>query len=445
MKQQGANVIQPGISACKLAILTFLLMLFIHPAVMSQQEPSSTGQSEKNEKDCQPKALGSVFRKKDKPPKPPRNFTALVLPNISSNPANGLLLGIGGSLGWWFGKKETTHISAAGFTLAYTTKNQMIAFFKSNVYTNEDKFFLQGDWRFYIYSQATYGLGTNAPDSVTPDPSWNWMAAPTEDEKGAYPLKYNYIKLHEIVSAKLMKNIYAGVGFHFDAFMSIRDELLNLDTLPKILITPHYGYSTYYGFNTDEYYLSGLSLNFVYDSRDNLINTYKGAYFNLNLRQNVTWLGSEKNSTFLFFDVRGYKSLSKKFPRHVIGGWLWGNFMIGGRAPYLTLQSIGDDQRARSGRGYVQGRFRGEKMLYGEVEYRFPISQCSQILGGVVFVNAVTCTNDKTGVKLFDYVQPGFGAGLRIMINTTSRTNINLDFGMGKESKGFYFSGAETF
>jgi outer membrane protein assembly factor BamA len=227
--------------------------------------------------------------------------------------------------------------------------------------------------------------------------------------------------------------------------MSIRDELLNLDTLPKILITPHYGYSTYYGFNTDEYYLSGLSLNFVYDSRDNLINTYKGAYFNLNLRQNVTWLGSEKNSTFLFFDVRGYKSLSKKFPRHVIGGWLWGNFMIGGRAPYLTLQSIGDDQRARSGRGYVQGRFRGEKMLYGEVEYRFPISQCSQILGGVVFVNAVTCTNDKTGVKLFDYVQPGFGAGLRIMINTTSRTNINLDFGMGKESKGFYFSGAETF
>lgn len=73
------------------------------------------------------------------------------------------------------------------------------------------------------------------------------------------------------------------------------------------------------------------------------------------------------------------------------------------------------------------------------------ISHCSQILGGVVFLNATTASNNSTGVKLFQYIQPGFGAGLRVMINTTSRTNINLDFGVGKKSKGFYFSGAETF
>ena len=148
---------------------------------------------------------------------------------------------------------------------------------------------------------------------------------------------------------------------------------------------------------------------------------------------------------FLFFDARYYRSLSKKLPRHVIGGWLWGNFMVAGRAPYLTLQALGDDQRARSGRGYIQGRFRGEQMLYGEVEWRFPISKCTQILGGVVFVNATTATNEYRDVKLFEYVMPGFGVGLRVMINASSRTNLNLEYGIGKESNGFYFSGAETF
>ena len=96
-------------------ILPVLLCFAITVAGFAQQSDTTGAKPEKN---CQPQSLGSVFRKKDAPPKPPKNFTALVLPNISSNPANGLLLGVGGSLGWWFGPKETTHISGAGFTAA---------------------------------------------------------------------------------------------------------------------------------------------------------------------------------------------------------------------------------------------------------------------------------------------------------------------------------------
>lgn len=84
-------------------------------------------------------------------------------------------------------------------------------------------------------------------------------------------------------------------------------------------------------------------------------------------------------------------------------------------------------------------------MLYGEVEYRFPISKCSGILGGVVFVNATTFSNDTRDVGLFEYVRPGAGIGLRVMLNKNFRTNINLDFGAGHKSQGFYFSGTETF
>ena len=50
-------------------------------------------------------------------------------------------------------------------------------------------------------------------------------------------------------------------------------------------------------------------------------------------------------------------------------------------------------------------------------------------------------SNSQSGVKLFQYVRPAVGFGLRLMVNKHFRTNINIDFAIGKESKGFYFSG----
>jgi hypothetical protein len=107
--------------------------------------------------------------------------------------------------------------------------------------------------------------------------------------------------------------------------------------------------------------------------------------------------------------------------------------------------ALGEDQRARSGRGYIGGRFRGEDLVYGEIEYRFPLLPCSEILGGVLFVNATTASNQSRDVGLFEYIKPGVGFGLRIMMNKYFRTNINLDFAFGSNSQGLYFSGTETF
>ena len=210
-------------------------------------------------------------------------------------------------------------------------------------------------------------------------------------------------------------------------------------------------YSKAYGFDTSDYVLSGISLNVIFDSRDNLINPYKGYYVNINYRINQTWLGSDQNSTTLWTEFRTYVGLSKKTPRHLVAFWLFGDFQISGKRPYLTLMASGEDQKGRSGRGYIAGRFRGENMVYGEVEYRFPISQCSQVLGGVVFVNATTTSNlarEEIGqdpIRLFQYVMPSIGLGLRFMINKYTRLNLNFDFGIGIKSKGFYFSGTETF
>jgi len=419
---------------------------FVSPEEFIFQNDSLKKDTTVKEKECKQGAIGDLFRKKEKAPKPPKKFLALILPNISSNPTNGFLLGVGGSFGWYMGPRENTKVSSAPFTIAVTSKSQLITFVKHNIYTKGNNFFLQGDWKFYIYSQPTYGLGTNSPDTVGVPPNISWMGEGTDSV--IFPMKFNFVKFHEIVNMRIIGELYGGVGYHLDYYYSINDEYYKpkTDSTPE-MITPHSYYSNRTEFSTKEYTVSGLSANFIYDTRDNQINPYKGIYANINYRINPTFLGSSQNSSTLWTEFRTYIGLSKKTPRHLIGFWAFGEFTIYGKLPYLTMPYLGDDQRARAGRGYTNGRFRGDHMVYGEVEYRFPIWPCTNIIGGVLFVNAVTTSNSDPDrkVNLFEYIRPGVGIGIRIMVNKYFRTNINLDYAIGKESSGFYFSGQETF
>jgi outer membrane protein assembly factor BamA len=111
----------------------------------------------------------------------------------------------------------------------------------------------------------------------------------------------------------------------------------------------------------------------------------------------------------------------------------------------MILPASAYDQRGRNSRGYTQGRFRGPNYLYGEAEYRFPIPPCGGVLGGVLFVNATSTNNPMLGLKIFDKVRPGYGLGLRVMIDKQSRMNLAADVGWGDQSFGFYLAVTETF
>jgi hypothetical protein len=109
----------------------------------------------------------------------------------------------------------------------------------------------------------------------------------------------------------------------------------------------------------------------------------------------------------------------------------------------MALPAIGWDTYNRSGRGYIQGRFRGLNMVYNEAEYRFPISN-SGLFGGVLFVNATTASNYFN--KLFASTAFACGGGLRMQLDKRARTNITVDIGIGQDmSSGIYFNLQETF
>lgn len=63
------------------------------------------------------------------------------------------------------------------------------------------------------------------------------------------------------------------------------------------------------------------------------------------------------------------------------------------------------------------------------MEYRFPITR-NKLLSGVTFFNMETASN-QTGVKLFKYWEPGAGAGIRILFDKHTRSNLCIDYGIG--------------
>jgi hypothetical protein len=374
-----------------------------------------------------------------------KRFRFVAVPIIAFDPATELQLGAGGSFSLQLGNDVNTHISAGVASVLYTLDKQFFIQYKSNIYFPRDKWLLQSDWRFYLFTLPSYTLGT---DNRLGFPTVPGFAAVINNRnisgEDGYILNYNWIKFHNIWSHIVIKNIYIGVGYHFDYHFDIQDLRLNVsnDTLYN---TPHYAYSVNHGFNPTHYISSGLSVNFVFDNRDNQLNAYKGYFFNFNYRYNSTLIGSSRDGSEAWLEFKTYVPLSARCPRHLIAFWFYGSFLVSGNIPFLDLMSISYDQMNASGRGYSQGRYRGEDYVYGEVEYRFPISQRTHILGGVLFTNVSTVSNNDMNVPLFGFYQPAAGVGLRIMVGKRDRTNIAIDFGIGNMSNGLYVQTQEVF
>jgi len=375
----------------------------------------------------------------------PNKLYFSILPFIGYNPAMGLAAGFTMNPAVYFGDIATTPISAFAINMTITSMQQCLINIRSNIFSKEARFILQGDWRVYFYSQATYGLGSNIREKDSSSFIIHTGDFGYTVSQLAYPMKFNYIKFHETVNRRVVGKFYIGAGYQFDYHFNIQDEKLDLVSEPAIL-TPHYLYSVENDFNPSQYIQSGLVLSILYDTRDNSIRPTHGLYGKLVPRFNFTWLGSDKNSVTLFSEFRTYIGLSRRNPAHLIAFWYQGNFVLDGKVPYLDLPAIGWDTYNRTGRGYVQGRIRGVNCIYGEAEYRFPISPYSRVLSGVLFLNTTTCDDPQNEIPLFKYLAPACGAGLRVMFNKKIHSNLTIDMGFGLNgTKGLFLNLTETF
>jgi len=366
-----------------------------------------------------------------KPPKddaatamvPGKLMTAFT-PYIAANSSNGFMIGGAGNVAFFLGDPKTTRLSSAVASLSLTSKGQLLLSAKLASYSRDNTWYLSGDNRFNLTSQDTYGLGTNT------DPS------------AQVNTKYNFLRIYESVYRRVFSGFYAGGGFLFSGYANIRPAPASEAVWPD---SPFVVYSEQYGFDPESQFSAGAAASFFYDNRDSSIDPSRGWYASADYRFFFKgFLGGASEYQEAQYDLRTYFGLSRN-SRHKLALWLYGDFIINGIAPYYGLPATGMDTYGRTGRGYLQGRYRGEEMLYGEIEYRWTIAR-NGLYGLVVFLNTETLSNKQAGEKLFDALATGAGVGFRLRINKHSKTNLCLDFGVGKSgSAGFYIGVQEAF
>ena len=339
-------------------------------------------------------------------------YTPVAYPGYSL--VSGFLFGVVNSLSFYTHRGNGAKISTISMLNMYTQNKQFINTLQSNIWLNNEKYNLLGDIRYYQYPNFTYGLGskTNLEDLNN--------------------VNYNLIRVYEVIMREVGKNTFVGLGYNLDIHKNISET-----NNPEIIQTDlqKYGFS-------ESSKSSGITANFQYDSRLNSNNPSDGAYANVQLRANTKALGSDSDWQSATTDLRYYLPLSKK-SGNILAFWTYNVLTLGGNPPYFDLPSTGWDVNNATGRGYVEGRFRGRNSLYVETEYRFNISK-KRFLGGVVFTNLASFSEPIS--NNFEKINLGYGAGLRVKLNKYSKTNLTIDYGIGQGgSKGFSFGLNENF
>ena len=356
-----------------------------------------------------------------------------IVPNIAANPTIGAQIGIKAVAGKRLGNDPNTLLSVGATSASITSKGIIYFYLNHNIFTPGNKWNFQGS--LVVSKTVTpdygYGIGRDLPatgtDEILEDPTHK-----------VYPIHSYFFQVREKAYKEVAKDLFLGAGMSFD----VRRDIHNLDTVNNA--TPSSVYNNKHGLPQDHYAADGFLFNVEYTTRDNPNRAYKGIYFDAGFRINQTWIGSTKNAVQFTTDLRKYISLSEENPETVLALWNWGSYLLSGTIPYLELPGTARDGTFRSGRGYTTQYFKSTEFNDSEAEFRFPIL-ANKFISGVAFGNLQSGDDDQ-GTKLFQVFQPGYGAGLRVLFNKATRTNLALDYAFGKYgNKGFFLNLNEAF
>jgi hypothetical protein len=414
-------------SPIRLAGFFVAALLLAGPALAQEQEDAPPDEPDTHAVDLAPHTqvdigdLWHMLLHQEPVENAARRRFMVIAPTIGSKPSTGLTLGLNGNVAFFVGDPANTHISSISGGARVSQKQQTLTGFRFSTFSSRDRYFFQGDNRFSWTSQNTYGLGGDSP------------AASGEN------VKYDYVRVYGTAYKNVMPRLFVGVGLNVSDHSDIRQGKAGPDWDQSTYVQ----YTEKHGFPLDGQTSAGPSVSLLYDTRDNAINARRGAMANATYRTYYDgFLGGDATWQELYLDARTYKALTKD-GRHRLAFWFLGDMVTGGTAPYFDLPATAANDR--SARGYGEGRYRGEHLLYGEMEYRGTITP-SGLVGMVAFLNTTTVDNADAGEKLFESFAPGAGFGFRFLLNKRSRTNLCTDYGWGKAgSRGFYLSIQEAF
>ncbi len=407
-----------------------IICLSIAFSVANLYAQSTNEEDMSNKKDL----LGLIFGEKKKEEK---KIEISPLPYVASSPSTGLKFGAVANLHYRLGDDLETKKSSGTVSLAYTTHSQLFFYLRDLTYFPRNEWAANVDIRYNNNNEKTYGLGSNSPNAS--DKAF-FNSLPKDDDgevKDYEQIDYSTIRSNISLMKRVTKALYLGGGINYNNYF-------NIEGYQDTLADPYYNYNTSHSIDPTRSVAAGVNLAGSFDTRDNINNAYRGIYALATYSFLFDILGSDEKWQHLWTEFRAFQSLTENH-RHRLAFWANGSFITGGTAPYMNLPATGYDLFGKSSYGYTIGRLRGDKLLFGQLEYRVGITN-NDLIGAVAFANATTVSSPDGSVKLFEYVKPAAGIGLRIKLNKFSRTNISVDYAIGADgNKGFYLDINETF
>ncbi len=349
----------------------------------------------------------------------PKAFSLLPLPLVYYTPETRLAYGVAATATFRF-KWDVTALKAATLQhtgasirpsqitlgLAYTQNKQLLVYVPFQIFYDRDTYYFNGEAGYYRYSYYFFGIGQQ------------------EIPRELYGVNFPRIRINafrRVVPALRRGKLYAGIRYQYEDYQITRVEptgLLAAGRVPGGLGSR----------------LSGAGLGLFYDSRNVIFFPSKGVVADIAYLHQNQILGGNVHFDRYTADVSSYHALT----RHAILALNYFLSFTMGTAPFNAMSLLGGTKRMR---GYYEGRYRDQNAALLQSEVRFDLYKR---LGGVVF-GAAGILGDDQSVLRADDPKIAYGAGLRFTINRRDHLNIRLDYGIGRQSSGFYLTIGEAF
>lgn len=332
----------------------------------------------------------------------------IAAPVFSYSPETNFAFGTGAKYLFKFnGSGDETRVSNIPTTLQYTLNNQFFFYSGFEVFTNQEKWVIEGNLLFQNYPRLYYGIGNGT--------------AKTEEEQ----YDYNQVLIEPIFLKQLFhRYLFIGAGFRYNHIYNTKIEEGGLIDTNR----PD-------GFDGST--SAGAEVAALYDSRSNILNAQDGWYLELTHGKYGKVLGGTNEFNLTRIDLRHYLDVSEKND-DILAVQLFSQFSRG-NLPFSEFAFLGGSEIMR---GYQEGRFVDRDLVAGQMEYRKNFKESRW--GLVAFAGLGNVFNNINEFKIGN-LKPSYGVGARFMLDKDENLNLRLDYGMGNGSNGFYLGIAESF
>jgi hypothetical protein len=326
------------------------------------------------------------------------------------------LLTIGGLLTFTFDRNDRELLrSSIPVSYGKSTNGSTQLSVRANLYLREDKWRVIGEiWRKNMPDNY-YGVGFD-----------NARNTPRSDSTSLY--QRNWQRLYAKVLHQYRPHFFVG-GIYDGTSTEATDLNPVMAADPDVLA------------DGTEIFNRGLGAVFQFDSRDVPVNAYTGLFLDASVTNFGRFWGGRAEFWVIDLDYRQYKPVGH---RHTVA-WQVRSRSCLGDVPWTELSQIGTPWDLR---GYTWGQYRDELMVYTMGEYRHMVNRrtpnkkgsLESPWGFAAWLGLGTVAPDLTAV-------PGLlpNAGVGIRLETESRSNVRVDYGVGLNSSAFYVTFYEAF